>query len=106
LLDERPALPLYAYWRDAAGERLRLTFERIVHMGTIAAIRAGVLAGDGVGVLPRYLVEADLHARRLVPILPRVEALADYFRLIFRSDDPRRSLYEGLAASMTGVPLR
>jgi LysR family glycine cleavage system transcriptional activator len=30
LLDERAALPLYAYWRDGAGSRLGLHFRRII----------------------------------------------------------------------------
>ena len=106
LIDERPALPLYSYWRDAAGGAAPLRFERVVCFGTIAAIRAGVLAGDGVGVLPRYLVERDLRASRLVPILPRVRPLHDHFRLIFRADDPRAALYRALGALMAAAPLR
>jgi LysR family glycine cleavage system transcriptional activator len=106
LLDERSALPLYAYWRDAAGERLRLQFGRIVYLGTIAAMRAAVLAGEGVAVLPHYLVAADLRARRMASILDRVRPLPDYFRLIFRADDPHRSVYQALAASLAAEPLR
>jgi DNA-binding transcriptional LysR family regulator len=106
LIDERPALPLYSYWRDAAGSAGALRFARVLHYGTIAAIRAGALAGDGVAVLPRYLVARDLAARRLVTLLPRVRPLHDYFRLIFRADDPRAALYRALAALMTSVPLR
>jgi len=106
LLDERPALPLYAYWRDAAAVKDRLAFQRVVCLGTIAAIRAGVLAGEGVAVLPLYLVDRDLQAGRLAPLLRRVTPLHDYFRLIFRSDDPRRSLYQALGESMRAVPLR
>jgi DNA-binding transcriptional LysR family regulator len=106
LLDERSALPLYAYWRDSAGGRDRLAFGRFVYLGTIAAMRAAALAGDGVAVLPHYLVAPDLAAGRLVPILPRVRPLHDFFRLIFRSDDPRRSLYEAVATTMSSRPLR
>lgn len=106
LIDERPALPLYSYWRDAAGSAGPLRFARVVCFGTIAAIRAGVLAGDGVAVLPRYLVEHDLRARRLVPILPRVRPLHDHFRLIFRADDPRAALYRALGTLMAAAPLR
>jgi len=106
LIDERPALPLYSYWRDAAGGAMPLRFARVLHFGTIAAIRAGALAGDGVAVLPRYLVARDLAARRLAPVLPRVRPLHDYFRLIFRADDPRAALYRALADVMTSVPLR
>jgi LysR family transcriptional regulator, glycine cleavage system transcriptional activator len=106
LVDERAALPLYAYWRDAAGGRLRLPFGRIVYFGTIAAMRAVVLAGDGVAVLPHYLVAQDLAARRLMRVLPRVRPLHDYFRLIFRADDPRRSLYQAMAESMAQVAVQ
>jgi DNA-binding transcriptional LysR family regulator len=106
LIDERPALPLYSYWRDAAGGAMPLRFARVVHFGTIAAIRAGALAGDGVAVLPRYLVEADLAAGRLRIVLPRVRPLHDYFRLIFRADDPRAALYHALGDLMAAVPLR
>jgi LysR family glycine cleavage system transcriptional activator len=105
LIDERAALPLYSYWRDAAGGALPLRFARVVHYGTIAAIRAGALAGDGVAVLPRYLVERDLRARRLAIVFPRVRPPHDYFRLIFRADDPRAALYRALAAIMAAVPV-
>jgi LysR family glycine cleavage system transcriptional activator len=106
LLDERSALPLYAYWRDSAGGHDRLAFGRFVYLGTIAAIRAAALAGDGVAVLPKYLIAADLAAGRLTPVLPRVRPLHDFFRLIFRRDDPRRSLYQAIATTMTAQPLR
>jgi DNA-binding transcriptional LysR family regulator len=106
LIDERAALPLYAYWRDAAGGALPLRFQRTVYFGTIAAIRAAALAGDGVAVLPRYLVTHDLERGRLATVFPRVRPLHDYFRLIFRADDPRAALYRALAAKMAAAPLR
>jgi LysR family transcriptional regulator, glycine cleavage system transcriptional activator len=106
LIDERPALPLYAYWRDAVAVQDRLSFRRIVYFGTIAAMRAAVLAGEGVAVLPSYLVSRDLDAHRLVHLLPRVSPLHDYFRLIFRGDDPRHIVYQALAESMREVAVR
>ena len=106
LLDERSALPLYAYWRDSVGGGDRLAFGRFVYLGTTAAIRAAVLAGEGIAVLPQYLVGPDLAAGRLTSILPRVRPLHDFFRLIFRSDDPRRSLYQSVATTMASQPLR
>jgi hypothetical protein len=57
-------------------------------------------------VLPKYLIGPDLGAGRLTPILPRVKPLHDFFRLIFRSDDPRRSLYEAVATTMASQALR
>jgi LysR family transcriptional regulator, glycine cleavage system transcriptional activator len=106
LFDITAELPLFHYWRDAPGGVDSLRFGRIVQLGTIAAIRELVLQGQGIAVLPRYLVEPDLRRRRLTTILPRVSPLFDYFRLVFRADDPRRALYTKLAAVMNVAPIR
>ncbi len=106
LLDVGPELPLLAYWRDAPGGGDRLQFARVVYMGTIAALRALVLEGEGVAVLPHYLVAPDLAAGRLARVFPKVALGHDHFRLIFRRDDPRRATYEALAAVMLRFPLR
>jgi LysR family glycine cleavage system transcriptional activator len=105
LVDDHAALPLFKYWRDAPGGGDRLRFRHIILMGTIAAMRALVLAGEGVAVLPLYVVADDLRAGRLRRIFPSVALLSDHFRLIFRSDDPRRSVYEAMATQMRAVPL-
>ena len=59
-----------------------------------------------MAVLPEYLVRKDIAAGRLQRILPSVALLSDWFRLIFRTDDPRRSVYEQIAAKMSEVPLK
>jgi DNA-binding transcriptional LysR family regulator len=105
LLDMSADLPLFRYWRDAPGGGDRLHFGRIVRLGTIEAIRQRVAACAGVAVLPEYLVASELKAKTFVRILPNVKALSDYFRLVFRADDPRRSVYESLAKSMLETPL-
>ncbi|MDI1480128.1 LysR substrate-binding domain-containing protein [Polyangium sp. y55x31] len=106
LLDASRELPLFRYWRDAPGGGDRLQFQRIVRLGGIEAIRQRALAGAGVAVLPRYLIEEDLAARRLRRIFPAVNPVGDYFRLVFRADDPRRPVYDKLAERMREVPLR
>ena len=106
LVDVSRELSLFRYWRDAPGGEDALSFGSLLRIGTIAAIRALVLKGEGVAVLPAYLVQPDLLARRLVRILPRVRPLHDYFRLIFRADDPRADLYRALAQTMLQEPLR
>lgn len=111
LLDIDATLPLFHYFRDAGdsgdarlrGERLR--FSQIVRLGTVEAIRRRVLAGAGVAVLPEYLVRGDLARRRLTRIFPSVTLLADWFRLVFRADDARRSVYQHLAEHISAVPL-
>jgi DNA-binding transcriptional LysR family regulator len=106
LIDASADLPLFRYWRDAPGGGDRLRFARIVRMGSIEAIRARVLAGAGVAVLPRYLVERDLARGALRRVFSKVEPRSDWFRLVFRADDARRSVYERLAAAMVEAPLR
>ncbi len=105
LVDIHAELPLFAYWRDAVGGS-SLPFRRVLHMGTTAAVLHLVLAGEGVAVLPRYLVKGELAAKRLVPLLPRVKPHDDHFRLYFRAGDPRRGIYASLAELMRRVPLR
>ncbi len=105
LIDATAELPLFHYWRDAPGGIDSLAFGRVLRVGTISAIRALVLRGEGVAVLPEYYVAGDLKARKLVRLFADVEPLTDYFRLVFRADDPRRSIYQSLAATLATVPL-
>lgn len=103
LLDISAEQPLYRYLRDAGVE---LRFGRISRLGTIAAIRARALEGAGVAMLPHYFVKDDLRKKTLVRVLPKIEPAHDYFRLIFRGDDPRRVVYEALAKALSEEPLR
>jgi LysR family glycine cleavage system transcriptional activator len=104
--DTTDEVPLFRYFRDAPGGADSLEFGSLMRMGTIAAMRALVLTGDGVAVLPRYLVERDLASRRLCRIFPDVKPLSDWFRLFFRADDARRGFYEALASTLRSQRLR
>lgn len=106
LVDIDPSLPLFRYFRDAPRGSSRLRFATVQRLGTIEAIRGRVLEGAGVAVLPEYLVHGDLARRRLVRVFPKVTLSSDWFRLVFRADDPRRSVYERVAEHMARVPLR
>jgi len=97
LIDTHGELPLFKYWRDAPGGNDSLSFHKLLRMGTIAAIRQLVLDGEGVAVLPLYLVQEDIARGDLQPILTEVEIRHDWFRLIFRADDPRRAFFAELA---------
>jgi LysR family transcriptional regulator, glycine cleavage system transcriptional activator len=105
LIDVTPDLALYRYLRDGPGGS-ELQFGRVLRMGTIAAIRHLVVRGEGVAVLPEYFVAPDLATERLVRLMPQVPLLSDYFRLVFRGDDPRRTVYERMAQSMLLEPLK
>jgi LysR family transcriptional regulator, glycine cleavage system transcriptional activator len=106
LLDTSPEVPLFRYWKDAPRGGDRLRFARGIWLGSIEAIRQRMLDGIGVGVLPEYLVRDDLKSGRLRRILPTVQLLHDYFRLVFRSDDPRRHVFESLTTSLIESPLQ
>ena len=105
LIEISDDLALFRYWSDAPKGQ-SLTFAKLGRFGTIEAIRQRVLAGAGVGVLPKYLVQPDLDAKRLKIILPKVVPLHDYFRLVIRADDARRSVFEALAKALSEEPLR
>jgi DNA-binding transcriptional LysR family regulator len=105
LLDASSDIPLFAYFRDAQKGKT-YEFARVIRLGSIGAMRQRVLDGAGVAVLPEYLIAHDIQKKRLVRIMPRVTPLSDYFRLVFRGDDPRRGLFESLATHLTESPLR
>jgi DNA-binding transcriptional LysR family regulator len=106
LIDAHPDLPLLGYLRSVVPRADQLRFARVVRMGTIDAIRACVLRGVGVAVLPLYFVKRDLAVRRLARVLPGLALAHDHFRMIFRRDDARRALFEKLASQIRSAPLR
>lgn len=105
LLDTSEDLPLFRYWRDAPKGLDSMEFGQVLRVGTVAAIRLLALQGQGVAVLPEIFVADDLRAGSLVEICPEVRPLTDFLRLVFRSDDPRRSLYATLANTLSSVAL-
>jgi LysR family glycine cleavage system transcriptional activator len=105
LLDVDADLPLSRYLREAPSLRAPLQFLGHRYLGLGEAIRRATIAGDGVAVLPEYMVELDLEDGRLVRILRRVELLRDHFRLVFRSDDLRRERFAELAMALRERPL-
>ena len=106
VIDTEPSLPLFHYLSEV-DERIEAgSFAGYRQMGTISAIHACVLAGDGVAVLPKYLIYRDIEDGLLVPIFPEVQLSHDWFRLIYRSDDPRSGLFRAMATTMTESALK
>lgn len=106
LLDISADLPLFRYFRDAVEGGDRFRFGRGSWLGGIAAIRFEALSGAGVAVLPEYFVRDDLSKKRLVRVLPKAPLAHDWFRLVFRAGDPRRSVLESIATDLKAHPLR
>lgn len=106
LVDASPDLPLFRYFLDAQPGRDVWAFSRVEYLGTIGAIRLRVLQGAGVAVLPRYFVEPDLRAKRLVRLVPRTQLLRDAFRLVWRTGHPREAELRALAAELAAIAIR
>lgn len=106
LLDTDETLSLFRYFRDAPGGGDHLQFATAVRLGTIEAIRTRVMQHAGVAVLPEYLVKKDIASGKLTRILPSIALLHDFFRLVFRVDDPRRPIYEQIAKQLAATPLK
>jgi DNA-binding transcriptional LysR family regulator len=107
LLDVSADLPLFRYLIDALPEADPWPFARVEHLGGIGNIRCRLLEGaDRVAVLPRYFVEKDLAAGRLVRLLPRVRLRSDWFRLVWRTGHPATSELLALADELRRLPLQ
>ncbi len=105
LIDISHDLPLFRYFLDSIGRRDTWSFGKLEYLGTIGAIRLRVLQGGGVAVLPKYFVDRDLQAKRLVRVMPKVRLARDAFRLIWRAGHPREVDLRLLAADLAEIPL-
>ena len=104
LLDVSADLPLFRYFRDAPGGGDRLAFPRIVRLGSIEAIRdarAPRRGRRGLAALPG--ATGPRRAGRSAASSRSSSCSHDWFRLVFRADDARRSVYERLAGDDAGV---
>ena len=106
LIDVGPELHLLHYLRQTETSIDPQAFGAFRWMGTISAIRSAVLAGEGLAVLPQYLVQADLDAGLVQHVWPNHSLMSDWFRLLFRVDDPRVSLFRALGQAMRGRNLK
>jgi LysR family glycine cleavage system transcriptional activator len=105
LIDSLPDLPLFRYFLDAQPAGQSWTFGSVRFLGTIAAVKARVLDGAGVAVLPRYFITFELRGRQLREPMPRAKLLADHFRLIWRAGHPREDELRALAGELRRLPL-
>lgn len=106
LLDIDATMPLFRYFADASGGAHTFAFGRHRWVGLGAAIERLVLDGEGVAVLPRYMVERELERGSLVTLFPRTAIPEDEFRLVSRRGDPRRPIFRALASTLRTLPLR
>ncbi|MEZ4320266.1 MAG: LysR family transcriptional regulator [Myxococcota bacterium] len=105
LIDVSPDLPLFRYLLDALPDASPWPFDKQLYMGGIAAIRYQILAGLGVGVLPRYFIREDLAAGRLTELMPDQALREDAFRLVWRVPHPFEPELVQLAEELRAIPL-
>ncbi|HEY1535945.1 MAG TPA: substrate-binding domain-containing protein, partial [Polyangiaceae bacterium] len=103
LLDLDEGLPLARYLTSAAPG---IEFAGVRFCGSTGIVFARVRAGDGVAVLPSYMVERELKERRLLRLLPKVALFSDSFRLISRKGASASEPLAVLAEYLRGRKLR
>jgi DNA-binding transcriptional LysR family regulator len=106
LLELHPDLPLFRYFLDARPGGEVWAFRDTQYLGTIGPVRARLLEGAGVAVVPAYFVARDLDRGKLTRIMPRVRMPVDWFRLVWRKDHPRQAALHALAEELTALALR
>jgi len=106
LVDTTPELPLFRYFLDQQADAAAWRFGRHLYLGGIGAIRAAVLEGWGVAVLPRYFVEDDLRAGRLASLVGAGRLGSDHFRLLWRADHIRDGELVELAVALKAFELQ
>lgn len=103
LLDISPDLPLFRYLLDALNDPSPWNFKRTQYLGTIGAIRARVLDGAGVAVLPAYFVEGF---SELQVFLPSQKLRQDAFRLVWPRGDVHTRVLRVLGEELRLIPIK
>jgi DNA-binding transcriptional LysR family regulator len=106
LVDIAEDLPLFRYLLEALGETEPWPFASVEIFDTTDAIRARILQGTGVAVLPHHVVARDLRVRSLKHLLQDVELRHETLALVWRDDHPRDRDIRRLAADLARAPLR
>lgn len=105
LIDTEVELPLFRYFSESLTDGHPWLFKNIELMGTIAAVRARVLDGVGIAVLPLYFVKDDLTQGQLINLMPSLNLKHDFFRLIWREEIIYKNALSNLASELSNVPL-
>jgi DNA-binding transcriptional LysR family regulator len=106
LLDLHADLPLFRYFLDARSPKEEWVFDRIQYLGGIAAVRARVLEGAGIAVLPRFFVRRDLAGGRLKRLMPATKLPRDWLRMVWRQGQAQEPRLRELASELSERPLR
>jgi DNA-binding transcriptional LysR family regulator len=100
LLDFDDDLPLFRFFRDARPPKETWTFQRQQYLSIVAAVRARLLEGVGIAVLPEFLVADDIKKRRLRVLMGDTKLKTNMLRAVWRRGHPYEAEIRGLAAEL------
>ncbi len=106
LLDKTPDLPLFRYFLDARPTEEVWVFDRVQYLGGIAAVRARVLEGAGVAVLPWFYVRQAVARGKLKRLFPKTDLPRDWLRMVWRNGSTREAELRELAQDLLKRPFR
>lgn len=84
LLEHDRSFPFLRYVDPAT--RAAISCRDVWFVGSTETMKSALVAGYGVGIVPRYLARAALDAGALRRILPKIRLQSDRFRLVYRLD--------------------
>jgi DNA-binding transcriptional LysR family regulator len=100
LIDFEPELPLFRFFREARPPKESWIFGNKQYLSIIAAVRARVLEGVGVAVLPEFYVAEDIARRRLKVLVPGTKLKSNSLRAVWRKGHPYETEIRDLASEL------
>jgi LysR family glycine cleavage system transcriptional activator len=100
LIDFDDDLPLFRFFSEARPAKESWTFRNRQYLSMIAAVRARVLEGVGVAVLPEFYVGEDIARGRLKVLVPGTKPKSNSVRAVWRKGHPYESEIRDLAAEL------
>jgi DNA-binding transcriptional LysR family regulator len=101
LIDFDVDLPLFRFFTEARPAKETWTFERVQYLSIIAAVRARVLEGVGVAVLPVFYVGEDIEKRRLRVLLRETKLRSNLLKAVWRKGHPYETEIRELASELS-----
>ena len=100
LIDFDDDLPLFRFFSEARPTKEAWTFQRVQFLSIIAAVRARVLEGVGVAVLPVFYVGDDIEKARLKVLWPQTKLKSNSLRAVWQKGHPYETEIRELASEL------
>lgn len=100
LIDFDEDLPLFRFFSEARPGKEAWRFARVQYLSIIAAVRARVLEGVGVAVLPVFLVGDDIAKGKLKVLFRETKLKSNVLRAVWRKGHPYETEIRELATEL------